>query len=51
MLPVGLDKVQLLSTDGKSNECAIRMAKLYTGRFEIVGSSPVNYFFSVILAR
>ncbi|KAJ7042918.1 aminotransferase class-III [Mycena alexandri] len=39
MLPAGLDKVQLLSTGGESNECAIRMAKLYTGKFEIVGLS------------
>ncbi|KAJ7161023.1 aminotransferase class-III [Mycena filopes] len=37
MLPPGLDKVQLLSTGGESNECAIRMAKMYTGKFEIVG--------------
>ncbi|KAJ7454921.1 aminotransferase class-III [Mycena galericulata] len=58
MLPPGLDKVQLLSTGGESNECAIRViaflfvkfhtppdgcefqiAKLYTGKFEIVGLS------------
>ncbi|KAJ7146157.1 class III aminotransferase [Mycena epipterygia] len=39
MLPPGLDKVQLLSTGGESNECAIRIAKLYTGKFEIVGLS------------
>ncbi|KAJ7258356.1 pyridoxal phosphate-dependent transferase [Mycena haematopus] len=37
MLPLGLDKVQLLSTGGESNECAIRIAKMYTGKFEIVG--------------
>ncbi|CAK5271359.1 unnamed protein product [Mycena citricolor] len=37
MLPAGLDKVQLLSTGAESNECAIRIAKLYTGKFEIVG--------------
>lgn len=56
MLPSGLDKVQLLSTGGESNECtfpppstpsngwptdlltgAIRIAKLYTSKFEIVG--------------
>ncbi|KAJ6463514.1 aminotransferase class-III [Mycena sanguinolenta] len=37
MLPPGLDKVQLLSTGGESNECAIRIAKMYTGKFEIVG--------------
>ncbi|KAK7055484.1 aminotransferase class-iii [Favolaschia claudopus] len=39
MLPPGLDKVQFLSTGGESNECAIRMAKMYTGKFEIVGLS------------
>ncbi|KAJ7607327.1 4-aminobutyrate aminotransferase family protein [Roridomyces roridus] len=39
MLPPGLDKVQLLSTGGVSNECAIRIAKMYTGNFEIVGLS------------
>ncbi|KAJ7630059.1 aminotransferase class-III [Mycena polygramma] len=39
LLPPGLDKVQLLSTGGESNECAIRMAKMYTGKFEIVGLS------------
>ncbi|KAF8192750.1 class III aminotransferase [Mycena galopus ATCC 62051] len=39
MLPTGLDKVQLLSTGGESNECAIRIAKMYTGKFEIVGLS------------
>ncbi|KAJ7699359.1 class-III aminotransferase [Mycena rosella] len=39
MLPPGLDKVQLLSTGGESNECAIRIAKLYTQKFEIVGLS------------
>ncbi|KAF7369832.1 Aminotransferase class-iii [Mycena venus] len=39
MLPPGLDKVQLLSTGGESNECAIRIAKMYTGNFEIVGLS------------
>ncbi|KIY68805.1 dialkylglycine decarboxylase [Cylindrobasidium torrendii FP15055 ss-10] len=37
MMPKGLDKVMFLSTGGESNEAAIRMAKLYTGRYEIVG--------------
>lgn len=32
----GLDRVQLLSTGGESNEAAIRMAKLVTGGHEIV---------------
>ena len=35
-LPPELSKVMLLSTGGESNEAAIRMAKLYTGRHEIV---------------
>ncbi|OWJ67875.1 aspartate aminotransferase family protein [Inquilinus limosus] len=33
----GLPKVMLLSTGGESNEAAIRLAKLVTGRWEIVG--------------
>src|SRR5690348_14395739 len=35
--PAGLDKAFFLSTGGESNEAAIRLAKFYTGRFEIVG--------------
>lgn len=35
--PPGLDKALFLSTGGESNECAIRLAKFYTGKFEIVG--------------
>lgn len=35
--PEGLDRVLLLSTGGESNEAAIKMAKLYTGGYEIVG--------------
>ncbi|MGH3586561.1 MAG: aspartate aminotransferase family protein, partial [Pseudonocardia sp.] len=35
-LPDPLSKVLLLSTGGESNEAAIRMAKLYTGRHEVV---------------
>jgi 2,2-dialkylglycine decarboxylase (pyruvate) len=38
-LPDPLSKVLLLSTGGESNEAAIRMAKLYTGRHEIVALS------------
>src|ERR1700759_699806 len=38
-LPDGLDKVLLLTTGAESNEAAIRMAKLVTGRFEIVSFS------------
>lgn len=36
-LPDGLDKAFFLSTGGESNEAAIKMAKVYTGKFEIVG--------------
>ena len=35
--PAGLDRVLLLSTGAESNEAAIRMAKLVTGKYEIVG--------------
>ncbi|MHC0052658.1 aspartate aminotransferase family protein [Actibacterium sp. D379-3] len=38
-LPDGLDRALLLSTGGESNEAAIRMAKLYTGGFEVVSFS------------
>ncbi|WP_374568100.1 aspartate aminotransferase family protein [Ideonella sp.] len=34
--PPGLDRVMLLSTGAESNEAAIKMAKLYTGKFEVV---------------
>ncbi|KAG9767770.1 PLP-dependent transferase, partial [Aureobasidium melanogenum] len=37
VLPKGLDKAFFLSTGGESNEAAIKMAKVYTGKFEIVG--------------
>ena len=37
LLPSTLQKILLLSTGGESNEAALRMAKLNTGRFEIVG--------------
>ena len=36
-LPAGLDKAFFLSTGGESNEAAIKMAKVYTGKFEVVG--------------
>lgn len=32
-----LPRVMLLSTGGESNEAAIRLAKLYTGKWEVVG--------------
>jgi 4-aminobutyrate aminotransferase-like enzyme len=35
--PAGLDKAFSLSTGGESNEAAIRLAKFFTGKFEIVG--------------
>lgn len=35
--PTGLDKAFFLNTGGESNEAAIRLAKFYTGKFEIVG--------------
>ncbi|MFI5840098.1 aspartate aminotransferase family protein [Catenuloplanes sp. NPDC051500] len=35
-LPVGLDRMMLLSTGAEANEAAIKMAKLATGRYEIV---------------
>jgi 2,2-dialkylglycine decarboxylase (pyruvate) len=35
-LPSGLDKVLLLSTGAESNEAALKLAKLYTGNFEVV---------------
>jgi len=37
VLPDGLDKAIFLSTGGESNEAAIKMAKVYTGKFEVVG--------------
>lgn len=36
LLPDGLDRATFLSTGGESNECAIKMAKMYTGKYEIV---------------
>lgn len=37
LLPGGLDKAMFLNTGGESNEAAIRLAKIYTGKWEIVG--------------
>ena len=34
--PPGLDRALLLSTGAEANEAAIKMAKLYTGKFEVV---------------
>ena len=36
MLPDGLDRILPLSTGGESNEAALRIAKTYTGGFEVV---------------
>lgn len=35
-LPASLSKILLLSTGAESNEAAIKMAKLYTGKYEVV---------------
>ncbi|EJP68206.1 aminotransferase, class III [Beauveria bassiana ARSEF 2860] len=37
MLPKGLDRAMFLSTGGESNEAAIKLAKVCTGKFEVVG--------------
>jgi 2,2-dialkylglycine decarboxylase (pyruvate) len=37
LLPEPLDRVLLVSTGAESNEAALRLAKLYTGGFEVVG--------------
>ncbi len=37
LLPEGLDKAMLLNTGAESNEAALRMAKLHTGGFEVLG--------------
>ncbi|KAI1501337.1 pyridoxal phosphate-dependent transferase [Biscogniauxia marginata] len=36
LLPDGLDKAFFLSTGGESNEAALKLAKVYTGKFELV---------------
>ncbi len=36
LLPQPLGKVQLLNTGGEANEAALRLAKIATGRFEII---------------
>jgi 2,2-dialkylglycine decarboxylase (pyruvate) len=35
--PVGLDRALLLTTGAEANEAALKLAKLYTGRYEVVG--------------
>ncbi|CAI6458004.1 ALI_HP2_G0013040.mRNA.1.CDS.1 [Saccharomyces cerevisiae] len=39
LLPKGLDRAMFLSTGSEANEAAIKLAKVYTGRFEVVGLS------------
>lgn len=36
LLPEGLDRAMFLNTGAESNEAAIKMAKLYTGKYEVV---------------
>src|SRR5262249_55417435 len=36
MLPPSLSKAMFLSTGGEANEAALKLAKLYTGKFEVV---------------
>ncbi len=37
LVPPSLNKVILVNTGGEANEVALRLAKMHTGRFEIVG--------------
>jgi 4-aminobutyrate aminotransferase-like enzyme len=37
LLPEGLEKAMFLSTGGESNEAAIKLAKVFTGKWEVVG--------------
>jgi 2,2-dialkylglycine decarboxylase (pyruvate) len=37
LVPPSLNKVVLVNTGGEANEVALRLAKMHTGRFEIVG--------------
>ena len=37
LLPESLSKVQFLNTGGEANEAALRLAKISTGRFEVIG--------------
>lgn len=39
MLPESLSKVMFLNTGAESNEAALRLAKLYTGKHEVVSFS------------
>ena len=46
LLPPGLEKVIFLNTGSESNEVAIRMAKLVTGRWEIAALSASFHGFT-----
>jgi 2,2-dialkylglycine decarboxylase (pyruvate) len=37
LVPTSLNKVILVNTGGEANEIALRIAKMHTGRFEVVG--------------
>ena len=37
LLPEPLKKVQFLNTGGEANEAALRLAKISSGRFEVIG--------------
>ncbi len=37
LVPASLNKVILVNTGGEANEIALRIAKMHTGRFEVVG--------------
>lgn len=51
LAPPGLDKVFFLSTGGESNEAAIKLAKSYTGKFEIVGLSASWHGVTGVVSR
>lgn len=37
LLPKGLDRAMFLSTGAESYEAAVKMAKVYTAKFELIG--------------
>jgi hypothetical protein len=47
--PPPLHKAMFLSTGAESNEAAIKMAKVYTGKWEIVGMVRSFFFFLFFL--
>ena len=61
LLPPGLQKSMLLNTGSESNEVALRMAKLTTGRYEVVafansfhgltGGAESGHFFGLTLKK